>query len=126
MKKMIPFLMFLLIVGCDRNLSGPTVNENGVKITPGDDSLTISNTTKEELRFFIVNQVDLALINWAPYCLDSGLVIPKDGKATVAYDAIYGYVPGCKIVVNWWACHQVDGTKQPGDIQNVVVQSGGE
>lgn len=123
MKKIIFILsVALLVLSCEKKLSGPS-SVNGVQIVVGDESLTIINGTDEELRFFVVNQETLALILWAPYCLDSGLIIEPDGKETINYEDIYGYRIGCKVVVHWWACHLVDGALTPGDIQSTIVST---
>jgi len=123
MKKIMFFLsVALLLLSCEKKLSGPST-VNGVQIVVGDESLTIINGTEEELRFFVVNQETLALITWAPYCLDNGLIIEPDGKETINYEDIYGYSTGCKVVVHWWACHVVDSKLTPGDIQSMVVST---
>ena len=79
------FSLLFIFAACEKDL-GPKVK--GVQITVGSDSITITNGTDDELRFFPVNQASLAMLNWAPYCLDSGLIISAGDKETIAFDAI--------------------------------------
>ena len=113
-------LLVMIFMACDKDL-GPNVE--GLRITVGDDSLTITNGTDAELRFFVVDQGTLASVNWAPYCLSTGLIIPAGEEETIAFSDIYGYRPNAKIVVHWWACHEIDGKLQPGEIESRVLST---
>ena len=120
MKRVFVGLVLLLFLACEKDL-GPT--GDGVRVTVSDESITIINGTDNELRFFPVNQDVLAALNWAPYCLQTGLIIAPGERETIAFVDIYGYQPDCKIVVHWWVCEEVDGKAQPGAIQFTVVST---
>lgn len=115
------FSLILIFIACEKDM-GPNIE--GVVVSVGSESITITNGTDNDLRFFLVDQGSLALINWAPYCLSSGLIIHAGEKETIAFADIYGYREGSKIVVHWWACHEVNGKLEPGEIQSKVVSTG--
>ena len=121
MKKITLLLSFVLVfIVCEKDL-GPNVE--GVRVTVGNDSITITNGTDNELRFFPVDQDVLGSINWAPYCLNTGLIIAAGDKETIPFAEIYGYKKGGSLVVHWWACHEVNGKLEPGDIESIVVST---
>lgn len=113
----------LIFFGCQRDLSGPSVIVNDVKITLSQESFIIYNGTESELRFFLVEQEVLAVLFWAPYCLPKGLIVPPKNSVTVEFEDIYGYKKDCLVVFHWWPCYEVDGKLQPGDIQSTVVST---
>lgn len=93
----------------------------GVHVQAKDTSMVITNSTADTIRYFIVERGTAALINWAPACGNSNGV-PKRSEVELSYSNVYGYYPGCEIIVNWWHCtKEVTGRIRPGAIQSIVT-----
>lgn len=118
-------LSFLLVWSvCERNLSGPSVDAEGLQITAGESAFSLYNGTDQELRLFLVEQQVAAVIKWSPYCLPSGLILQPDERRSVDYQDVYGYKKDCTVIIYWWTCIEVDGERTPGDIQSTTLPAG--
>ncbi|MBN1465981.1 hypothetical protein JXA02_09480 [candidate division KSB1 bacterium] len=114
-------ILLMFTFGCERDLSGPTKDIDGLHIATEEDAFHIINRTDEELHLFLVEQGIAAVIEWAPYCMATGTVLQPAEEIRIAFDNIYGYKPDCAVIVHWWSCIEQDGVREPGPIRSIVL-----
>ena len=117
--------VFLICAGCERDLSGPTKDLDGLHITTEEEAFFISNRTDRVLRLFPVERGTATAILWAPYCLSTGLILPSGENMRIRFEEIYGYEKDCEVIFYWWSCTEIEGRMEPGTIHSAVLSTSG-
>jgi hypothetical protein len=115
--------IFLIFAGCERDLSGPTKDLDGLQITTEDEAFFISNRTDRVVRLFPVERETAAVILWAPYCLSTGLILQPGENRRIRFEEIYGYKKDCEVILYWWSCTEIEGRMEPGTIHSTVLST---
>ena len=97
-------LFLIPFFGCEKDLTGSSVDVNGVSITTGDDNFSIRNGTDKKIHLVLIEKETSDLVDWVPYCLDTGHVISPGETEQILFSTIHGYTEGCHVIVWWWSC----------------------
>ena len=89
------------LVACEDSFTGNRAGSVSVMATT--TAIHVRNETQVPIGIFVWAPWMPCAASWGAGCRDENVVV-AGGEMGVPYSSIWGYYPGCELVVSWWLC----------------------